>query len=134
MAQLMWLRRSLRLFLLLALLLAPVGMAERHAAMAATPGQSNVATSHCAEMDGAQVIAGNHQMSGPEQVTDAQEDRKDGSPMSNIDCMMACSCMPTLGAQLEAPETPKSGIAAVNIPLVMRGLHPHADPRPPQFA
>ena len=120
---------------MLAFLLAPLGMAERHAAMAATHGQSGVAgSSHCAEMDGSQVVAGEHEASGPEHVKSGPLDREDRSPMSDIDCMMACSCMPTMGAQFEAPESPKSEIGSVTVLVFMLGLHPHADPRPPQFA
>ena len=115
----------LRLFLLLAVLFAPLSMASTRAAMAmpaASAGPmaehgAGEASGHCAQMD----------QSG--------EDDPSGTPSSDdADCTIACSCTPPaaghpIGGQLPfAPLVNKPGRS-----LLMSGLSPQAEPRPPRL-
>lgn len=114
----MWFRRSLRLILALALLLAPLGMLGQHAAMAVAYGAPVVAGSgHCADMAAPQ-----------------EHGSGDEVPANDIDCTIACSCMPQMGAQLGEPPLPSSRPVSVALDSLVRGLNPHAEPRPPQLS
>lgn len=112
----MWFRRSLRLILALALLLAPLGMLGQHAAMAVPhDAQVMAGSGHCADMAAPQ-----------------EQDSGDEVPANDIDCTIACSCMPPMGAQLGEPPLPSSRPVSVALDSLVRGLGPHAEPRPPQ--
>jgi hypothetical protein len=108
----------LRLIILVALMVAPIGMLGRHAAMAAPQNGSIEATAgHCADM------AGDHQgQSG------------DKAPGKNIDCMMACACTPPMGS----PFVAASLVAGLSQPLppaaLVSGHDPQADPPPPRLS
>lgn len=115
-------RSFIRLLTLLALLLAPFGMMTSHAAMAATGDFAPAAASamHCAEM-------------APDQSQD-QAPRKQ-APAKNIDCLLACACLPPLAApaveqgQLFASLDPVAGSEPLG-----HGLNFAADPPPPRLS
>lgn len=113
-------KHLLRLLTLFALLLAPLGMLGGTPAMAA-PQSADVSASggHCAEMAGA------HDQSSDEQA-----------PANSVecmtDCMMLCSGMLPMSAQLAEPLARSPMAAAVSISSLVRGLTPQAEPRPPR--
>jgi len=115
----------LRFLVLLALLLAPVSMASTHAAMALPAPQSAMtdhhmapAAGHCADMATAR--------------DEAPAD--DSAPLENIDCAIACSCMPsTVGVVGERPSFTARVHHTEPSPL-LTGLSPQAEPRPPKLA
>lgn len=110
-------RFILRLLTVFALLLAPAGMMGSHAAMAAPPTLGSTASaSHCAEMGGSQQRAPEH------------------APAKNIDCMIACSCMPPLGAELRTPPLLSAAPGPAATPARMHGLTPQAEPPPPRLS
>ena len=115
-------KNLVRLLTLLALLIAPMGMLGSHAAMATAPSvQAAASGGHCAE------TAGSH-----EQFPDEQAPSKSLECM--MDCMMLCSGMPAMTAQLAEPLSPSPMAAAISLSLPVRGLTPQAEPRPPQFS
>jgi hypothetical protein len=109
--------RLLQLLTLLAMILAPVGMATGHDAMAApaAPGahtMSAMATDHCAGMD---------QPAKPQ-------------PPSCVDCNMVCAALPAVETAVAVHP-----IAAASLPRIapeeaVQGLHPESDPPPPRLA
>ena len=111
----MRLRALLRLFVLAALLLAPLGMVGSHAAMAA-PRASETASGHCADM------AGSHDQAPADQA-----------PGKSIDCMIACACVPSPGVQLADPPLPVAAPEPAMIVSLAGGLNPAADPPPPRL-
>ena len=114
----MRLRALLRLFVLAALLLAPLGMVGSHAAMAAPHAAADQAVSgHCAEMGGSQDQA-----------------PADQAPGKSIDCMIACACVPTPGVQLADPPLPVAAPESAMIVSLAGGLNPAADPPPPRLS
>jgi hypothetical protein len=116
----------LRLFLLLAVLFAPLSMASTHAAMAMpAPSAGPVvehgsaeASGHCAQMD----------QSG--------EDDPAGAPSSDeADCTIACSCTPpATGHPIGEPLTFAPLVDKPGRSLLMSGLSPQAEPRPPRLS
>jgi hypothetical protein len=118
--------RILRCLVLLALLLAPVSMASTHAAMA-MPASPAVATSgheaapaagHCA--DTAPVSQ------------DAPAD--DAAPAKNIDCTIACSCMPPAVGSVAERASFTAGLHRPEVAPLLTGLSLEAEPRPPKRA
>jgi hypothetical protein len=104
-----------RLLTLLAMLVAPFGMLSGHAAMAAPATQP--AGGHCADMGASH-----------DQAPD------DTAPAANIDCMMACACVPAEGAELaNVPSLAKEPAISANASDVV-GANPAADPPPPRPA
>lgn len=107
-----------RFLTLLALLLAPFGMAGGHAATAQTQhSQAQASGGHCADSAKA-----------------ADEAPGKPGPVKNIDCMMACSCMPPVGAQLVAPPLPVTAPEAAPLDLLSHGLAPQAELPPPRLS
>jgi hypothetical protein len=111
--------RLLRLFMVVALIFAPVAMIGEHAAMAAPATiaagghhASEVGGGHCSDMGG----------------------QEPGDPRASIDCMVACAGM--------LPSTPAVAIALLAMkspdrPLIIvarHGLSPAAEPRPPRLS
>ena len=119
----MLLKHLLRLLTLFALLVAPLAMLDRNAAVAAPQrADAGVSGGHCAEM------AGSHDQAPPDQ----HEPAKTAECMT--DCMMLCSGMLSVTSQLAEPPGPAPmAAAALRSPLV-RGLAPQAEPRPPRFS
>ena len=113
----MKLRHLVRLLTLLALLLAPAGMLGSHMAMAAPQPAAAAASGHCADAGGM-----SHEAPGGEE------------PKPSIDCFIACSCVPALGAHL--PERVSfADLPASGAPNNMgSGLNPQADPPPPRIS
>ena len=117
----MLLKHLLRLLTLFALLVAPLGMLAGNAAVAAPrTADASASSAHCAEM------AGSH-----DESSDEQEPAKSADCMT--DCMMVCSGMLSMTAQLAEPLAPSSLAAAALRPPLVRGLAPQAEPRPPRF-
>ena len=111
----MRLRALLHIFVLAALLLAPIGMVGGHAAMAAAPEASP--SGHCADM------AGSHEQAPA-----------DKAPGKSIDCMIACACVPSPTVQLADPPLPVAVPGPAMIASLAGGLNPAADPPPPRFS
>ena len=110
--------RFLRVLTLLALLLAPAGMLGSHAAMAGVPVAAAAASdAHCAEMAG-----GGHEAPCDPQVP------------AGIDCMIACSCMPPLGAQLGQPPLRSAVPEPAMLTARLLGLSPQAETPPPRLS
>lgn len=115
-------KNLVRILTLLALLIAPAGMLGGHAAMATAPSvDASAGSAHCADM------AGSH-----DQSPDEQAPAKSLECM--MDCMMLCSAMPSMTAQLAEPLSPSPMAAAASLSLLVQGLTPQAEPRPPQFS
>ena len=112
----MRLRALIRLFVLVAMLIAPIGMVGSHAAMAA-PHAPQAASSHCADM------AGSHEQAPA-----------DKAPGKSIDCMIACACVPSPGVRLADPPLAVTGPEPAMIVALAGGLNPAADPPPPRFS
>lgn len=113
--------RLFRLFTLLALLLAPMAMMGEHAAMAMPmPAAVSVAGDQ-ATMDMA------HCNGSDERTSDVQGDVA-------IDCMMACSALPSTAI----PPTPRAAMVVLVEPpalvAMVHGLNPQAEPRPPRLS
>jgi len=111
-------KQLVRFLTLLALLLAPFGMLGGPAAAAQTgSGEVQAGSGHCAEM------AADH---APAQTPEA--------PARDIECMMACACMPPLAPGLSAPplrgEAPQPTLPS----LILSGLSPQAEPPPPRLS
>lgn len=107
-----------RFLTILALLFAPLAMMGGHAAMAAPVaagmdmGDMQADSSdHCAGMEG----------------------KDDGQPAS-IDCMIACSAIPSLGSELGVQPAMDGMAQAIALHDHLRGLHPASDPPPPRFS
>ncbi len=113
----MRLRAFLRLFVLAAMLIAPIGMVGGHAAMAAPQAPQASASGHCADM------AGSHQQAPADKV-----------PGKSIDCMIACACVPSPGVQLADPPLPVAAPEPAMIVALADGLNPAADPPPPRLS
>jgi hypothetical protein len=110
-------RAFLRLFVVLTMLMAPIGMSGGHAAMAAPRAPDSAAGGHCADM------AGGHQQAPG-----------DKAPGKSIDCMIACACVPTPGVQLADPPLALAGPQPAMIVSRIGGINPAADPPPPRLS
>ena len=111
----MRLRALLHLFVLAALLLAPIGMVGNHAAMAAPQAPQALPSGHCADMTGSH-----------------EQAPADKAPAKSIDCMIACACVPTPTVQLADPPLPVAVPGPAMIASLAVGLNPAADPPPPR--
>jgi len=114
------LTRLIRILAILAVLFAPLGMMSEHAAMAVAPSAQPVMgqmaamdmAGHCADMD----------------------KQSQDQPGSGIDCMIACSALPsTEGAVIARPMT-ASVLQKIPVMEGLNGLHPESDPPPPRFS
>lgn len=106
-------RRFLRLFVLLALMVAPLGMVSNHAAIA-TEVTAASSGGHCAEIEGSSEAPGQ------------------GKASKSIDCMIACACVAPAQDQLAAPLISTMQLSSPVISAAL-GLNPAADPRPPRI-
>jgi hypothetical protein len=117
----------LRFLLLLAVLLAPVRMTSSHAAMAMpAPGAGQEAAGHeLAPADGhcADMAPATH-----------DEPAGDASPAADNHCTIACSCVPPAMGQIAAQAPSVMEAVRPAPPLLMSGLSPQAEPRPPKPA
>jgi hypothetical protein len=112
------LRACLRLLLLAAMLVAPLGRIG--VAQAMTAPASGMAMAHCAEM--------------PAPATAHHQKAPAGEKMA-VDCMIACAAMaPPPPIPFVAPPTAATALPAVSIPSSLDGIHPEADPPPPRFS
>ena len=113
-------RSFIRILTLLALLFAPAGMLASHAAMAAPSNDAPASMSpmHCAEM-----APDDHQAPGHE------------APTKNIDCAIACACLPPLNAS--AGDEGQYFVALAPVPNAQplgHSFNPAADPPPPRLS
>ena len=108
-------RACLRLLLLAALLLAPLG---RISVAQAAPPAAGMTMAHCGEMP-----AGH----------DRQAPAPDKERMA-VDCLIACAAMAPPPAPLVTP--PPAGVAPPATALIssLNGIQPEADPPPPRFS
>ncbi len=120
----MTLRACLRLLLLAAMLLAPLGRIGIAQAMA-RPAAAGVMAGHCAEMPAGAPVhhPGSHHQKAP---------AGNGEGMA-VDCMIACAAMAA------APEPFVAPPAAAALPILsfvpgLTGIRPEADPPPPRFS
>lgn len=117
--------RLLRFILLLAVLFAPVSMMNSHAAMA-MPGPEAPAASHLVM---AQAPEGHCADTAP-----ASEDQPadDASRVKN--CAVACSCIPPSAGQIAGRLPFTAQVHRPGPSLLMSGLAPQAEPRPPKLS
>lgn len=113
----MRLRALLRLFVVLTMLVAPIGMVGGHAAMAAPAAPQASAGGHCGDMAGSQ-----------------EQAPPDKAPGKSIDCMIACACVPSPGVQLADPPLAVAGPEPAMIVSLIGGINPAADPPPPRLS
>jgi hypothetical protein len=121
----MTLRACLRLLLLAAMFLAPIGRIGIAQAMAAPAATGTAMAGHCADMPAASAHEqGGHHQKSPE---------RNGEGMA-VDCMTACAAMVVVPAPFFAP--PPSAVAILSVPLLpgLSGIQPEADPPPPRFS
>ena len=113
------LRVFIRLLTLLALLLAPAGMLVPGAALAGPSiGAPAMSSMHCAEMP-----QDDHQAPGHQ------------APTKNIDCAIACACLPPLN--VSAPDEGQYFVALApvsNSQPLRHSFNPAADPPPPRVS
>lgn len=118
----MSLTRLLRLLAIFAVILSPLSMASGHAAMAMPAASTTMAdhmappapAGHCADMP-------------------SQKDES-GPPASNVDCLIACSTLPTLAFEVEAHPVLASFDEPAALVAALHGLHPESDPPPPRLS
>jgi hypothetical protein len=113
--------RFIRMLMLLALLLAPAGMAGRHAAMAAPAAAAAMGSGHCAE-------------TGMRHDAPAAPEQGQGLPSAAIDCLIACACVPPVGGALAEAVAPAPLPHASGRSLMPAGRNPAADPPPPRYS
>ena len=117
-------RACLRLLLLAAMLLAPLGRIGVAQAMAAPTGAS-VMAGHCAEMPAAPSHhQGNHHQKAPAQ---------DHEGMA-VDCMIACAAMAAAPEPFVAPPPGAVALPAATFLSSLTGIQPEADPPPPRIS
>ena len=116
----MTLRACVRLLLLAALMLAPLGRLGVAQAMAATPA-AGMAIAHCADMPAP--ASGHHQkMPAP-----------DGE-RAMVNCMAACAAMAPPPALVVAPPPPAAALPVLSFLASLSGIQPEADPPPPRIS
>jgi hypothetical protein len=115
----MSLRACLRLLLLAAMLLAPLGRIGVAQAMAA-PATTGMAMVHCAEMS---APAPGHHQKAP-----APDNERMG-----IDCMTACAAMTTAPAPFVMPPPAAMAPPALSVLASLSGIQPEADTPPTRF-
>ena len=119
-------RPFLRLLLLAAMLLAPLGRIGIAQAMAAPAGAPAAMAGHCADMPAVSTAdqpAGHHQQ-GPQQ---------DDERMA-VDCMIACAAMTSTPAAFFAPPPALSVMPGTFLPVSLTGIRPEAEPPPPRHS
>ena len=116
----MSLRACLRLLLLAAMLLAPLGRIGIAQAMA-TPSTAGVTMAHCAGMP-VPMAAHHRQAPGPD------------SEKMAVDCMIACATMAPPPAPFITPPPAAETLPAISFLSSLSGIQPEADPPPPRFS
>jgi hypothetical protein len=116
----MTLRACLRLLLLAAMLLAPLGRIGVAQAMAA-PSATGIMMAHCAGMP-APMPAHHRQAPGPD------------SEKMAVDCMIACATMAPPPAPFITPPPAETALPLVSFLSSLSGIQPEADPPPPRFS
>ena len=111
-------RAALRLLLLAAMLLAPLGRI----------GMAQASTGHCAEVPAATQHGGGHHRTQPQQAP------RDDKGQAAIDCMIACAAMAPAPAAIVAP--PADTIVLPGVPRLtsLTGILPEAETPPPRRA
>jgi hypothetical protein len=108
--------RLLQLLALLAMILAPIGMATGHDAMAAPMSTAHhmtaMAADHCAGMD---------QPAKPQ-------------PPSCIDCNMVCAGLAAVATATAVHPVASGSLPRIPLADAVQGLHPESDPPPPRLA
>jgi len=131
-------KHFIRVLTLLALLLAPFGMLGGHAAMAEThAAEAQAGTGHCADMAAPAEEASAHEAPAHEAPADgapADEAPGDAAPTENVDCTIACSCVPTTASALAAPFAHVAAPAPAGRSLLPHGLGPRAELPPPRLS
>ena len=120
----MTLRACLRLLLLAAMLLAPLGRIAISQAMAAPAGAQMAG--HCAGMPAA---APSHHQGGHHQKAPA----RNGEGVA-VDCMIACAAMATAPEPFIPPAPVQVAQVGATILSSLTGIQPEADPPPPRFS
>lgn len=117
----MLVKHSLRLLMLVALLIAPLGMLGGTSVAASPVAEQGASGGHCEEM------AASH-----EKAPDRQAPSKSADCL--LDCMVLCSGMPSMPVQLAEPMPRAALPMAVPPSAAMSGLTPQAEPRPPRVS
>ena len=112
--------RLMRLLAIFAMLFAPFGMIGGHAAMA-MPAATSAMPDHASMMDPASHCA------------DREEPSKD-RPGSSIDCMIACSALPSAESGVGDQTLPVALVLVFPRATGVAGLHPESDPPPPRLS
>ena len=116
-----------RLFVLLALLLAPVGMMSTHAAMAMPITGADLMSHH----DMAQARSGH---CADTAVPSGEQPIDDTNPAKSTECMLACACVPPVIAQVAEQLSFGAPVyGAADLPL-LTGLSRRAELRPPKLS
>lgn len=106
-----------RLLTILAMMVAQFGMLSGHAMAETQHAPISAASSHCAEM------AGDH-----------EAPPNDDAPGTDVDCRIACSCIPAAGAEPASGELLAHSPTDTPIILGVPGPNPAADPPPPRLS
>jgi hypothetical protein len=115
--------RALRLLLLAAMLLAPLGRIGVAQAMAAPATAPPAMAGHCADSPAA---APAHHGGGHEQAPQQDNERR------AVDCMIACAAMTTTPAPFVAPAPPAASLPGAPLLSSLTGIRPEAEPPPPR--
>lgn len=119
----MTLRAALRLLLLAAMLVAPVGRIGIAQAMAAPADAPAAMAGHCADMPAAAPAPHrSHHRNGPQ---------KNDERMA-VDCMMACAAMTAAPSPLLLPRPAPAVLPAAPSLASLTGIRPEAEPPPPR--
>ena len=114
--------RTLRLLLLAALLLAPVGRMGIAQAMARPADAPAAMAGHCADMPDTAHHGGNGHEQAPQP----------GGEGKAVDCMIACAAMTTAAAPFVAPAPLAETQPGTLVLFSPAGIRPEADPPPPR--
>lgn len=107
--------------MLVALLLAPLGMRGGETLAAVPTAAPSAGSGHCDEMAGSERDAPDQQ--APTESADCL-----------LDCMVLCAGMPSVPTQLADPVARAALPMAAPPTAAMRGLTPQAEPRPPRIS
>ena len=102
---------------ILAMLGAQFGMLSEHARAETKVVQASTASAHCAEM-----------------ASNRETPPNENAPNSEVDCRIACSCIPAAGAEPISGEVLVHSPTGTLIILGVAGPNPAADPPPPRLS
>ena len=119
-------RPFLRLLLLAAMLLAPLGRMGIAQAMAAPASAPAAMAGHCADMPAASPAhrTARHHQNGPQQNDERMA----------VDCMIACAAMTSAPAMFFAPPPAPAAMPGTLLPASLTGIRPEAEPPPPRHS